>query len=61
MTMLLWLGIILGALVVITIGLRAVGTSRWTRMIRTHTTQLESGTGSCRPIVDSQFDEMLKP
>ena len=48
MTMLLWLGIILGALVVIAIGLRAVGASRWARMIRTHTTQIESGSVDAR-------------
>ena len=43
MTVLLWLGIVLGALVVLVIGLRAVGAARWSAMIRTHTTQLESG------------------
>jgi len=48
MTMLLWLGIILGALVVIAIGLRAVGASRWARMIRTHATQIESGSVDAR-------------
>jgi len=45
MTVLLWLGIALGALVVLVIGLRAVGAARWTAMIRTHTTQLKSGSG----------------
>jgi len=48
MTMLLWLGIILGALVVIAIRLRAVGASRWARMIRTHATQIESGSVDAR-------------
>jgi hypothetical protein len=48
MTVLLWLGIVLGALVVIAIGLRAVGASRWARMIRTHTTQLEAGSVDAR-------------
>jgi hypothetical protein len=43
MTVLLWLGIALGALVVLAIGLRAVGAARWAGMIRTHTNQLESG------------------
>jgi hypothetical protein len=43
MTVLLWLGIALAALVVLAIGLRALGAARWVEMIRTHTTQLESG------------------
>ncbi|HOF51689.1 MAG TPA: hypothetical protein PKX82_05240 [Rhodoferax sp.] len=43
MTLLLWLGIVLGALVVLEIGLRAAGAARWAEMTRTHTTQLESG------------------
>ena len=43
MTVLLWLGIALGGLVVLAIGLRAAGTARWAEMIRTHTTLLESG------------------
>jgi hypothetical protein len=43
MTVLLWLGIALAALVVLALGLRAVGAARWAEMIRTHTTQLESG------------------
>jgi hypothetical protein len=43
MTVLLWLGIVLGALVVLAIGLRAVGAARWADLVRTHTTQLESG------------------
>ena len=42
MTMLLWLGIALGGLVVLAMGLRAVGASRWARMILAHTTPLES-------------------
>jgi len=58
MTMLLWLGIILGALVVIAIGLRAVGASRWARMIRTHATQIESGSVDARSRLPSpvRFD-----
>ena len=48
MTMLLWLGIVLGALVVIAIRLRAAGATRWVEMIRTHTTQLESGSVDAR-------------
>ena len=43
MTVLLWVGIALAALVVLAIGLRALGAARWAEMIRTHTTQLESG------------------
>lgn len=43
MTVLLWLGLALVALVVLAIGLRAVGAARWAEMIRMHTTQLESG------------------
>lgn len=43
MTVLLWLGISLGVLVVIAIGLRAVGAARWAELVRTHTSLLESG------------------
>lgn len=43
MTVLLWVGMALAALVVLAIGLRALGAVRWAEMIRTHTTQLESG------------------
>jgi hypothetical protein len=43
MTVLLWLGIALGALVVVAVGLRAVGASRWDELVRTHTSLLESG------------------
>ena len=42
MTVLLWVGIVLAALVVLAIGLRALGAARWTELVRTHTTQLES-------------------
>ena len=48
MIVLLWLGIVLGALVVIAIGLRAAGAARWAEMIRTDTTQLESGSVDAR-------------
>ena len=43
MTLLLWLGVVLGVLVVIAVGLRVVGAIRWAELIRTHTGQLESG------------------
>ena len=43
MTSLLWLGVVLGVLVVTALGLRVVGTNRWAELIRTHTGQLESG------------------
>ena len=43
MTVLLWVGMALVVLVVLAIGLRAVGAARWTELVRTHTTQLESG------------------
>jgi hypothetical protein len=43
MTVLLWVGMALVVLVVVLIGLRAVGAARWAEMIRTHSTQLESG------------------
>ncbi len=46
MTALLWLGGVLGALVVIALGLRTVGASRWAELISTHTRQLESGRGN---------------
>ena len=48
MTLLLWLGIVLGALVVLAISLRAAGATRWAEMTRTHTTQLESGSLDAR-------------
>jgi hypothetical protein len=43
MAVLPWLGIALAVLVVLAIGLRAVGAARWAGMIRTHTNQLEAG------------------
>ena len=43
MTVLLWVGIALAALVVVAIGLRTLGAARWTELVRTHTTPLESG------------------
>ena len=43
MTWLLWLGVMLGVLIVIALGLRVVGANRWTELIRTHAGQLESG------------------
>ena len=43
MTVLLWVGIALAALVVVAIGLRTLGAARWTELVRTHTIQLESG------------------
>jgi hypothetical protein len=43
MTALMWLGFALGLLVVIAMGLRAVGAARWDGLVRTHTSLLESG------------------
>jgi hypothetical protein len=43
MTVLLWVVIALVALVALAIGLRTLGAARWTELVRTHTTQLESG------------------
>jgi hypothetical protein len=43
MMVLMWVGIGLVALVVLAIGLRALGAARWAEMIRTHTTQLDTG------------------
>jgi hypothetical protein len=43
MTVLLWLGIALGVLVVIAIALRVVGGARWAELVRTHTSLLVSG------------------
>ncbi len=43
MTWLLWLGMALGALVVIVAGLKVVGANRWAALMRRHTNQLESG------------------
>ena len=43
MTSLLWLGGVLGALVVVVLVFRVVGANRWAELIRTLTNQLESG------------------
>lgn len=43
MTVLLWIGFALGVLVVMAIGLRVVGATRWAELVRTHTSLLESG------------------
>jgi len=43
MTWLLWLGVAMVALVVLALGLRAVGANRWVELVRSHTSQLESG------------------
>jgi hypothetical protein len=43
MTWLLWLGGLLGVLLVIAFGLRMVGANRWAELIRAHASQLESG------------------
>ncbi len=43
MTVLMWLGFALGAVVVVALGLRVVGTARWDELVRTHTSLLESG------------------
>jgi hypothetical protein len=48
MTVLLWVGIALAALVALAIGLRALGAARWTEMIRTHTAPLESGSAAAQ-------------
>ena len=58
MTILLWLGIALGGLVALAMGLRAVGASRWARMIRAHTTPLESDSVDARGLLPSptRFD-----
>ena len=43
LTWLLWLGAAVGLLVVAATGLRLVGARHWAELIRTHTSQLESG------------------
>jgi hypothetical protein len=43
MSVLLWLGFALAALVVVAVGVRAVGAARWAALVRTHTGLLESG------------------
>lgn len=53
MTALLWLGGVLGALVVIALGLRAAGASRWAELIRTHTRQLEFGRVNVQSLAQS--------
>ncbi len=45
MTWLQWLGAVFGVLVMIALGFRVIGTNRWTELIRTHTSHLESGRG----------------
>ena len=51
MTALLWLGGVLGTLVVIALGLRALGASRWAELIHTHTSQLEQGRVNVQSLV----------
>jgi hypothetical protein len=46
LTWLLWLGGVVGVLLVIAFGLRVVGANRWAGLIRTQTIQLESGRGN---------------
>jgi hypothetical protein len=43
MTVLIWLGFALGALVVMAISLRLIGAARWTQMVRAHISVLDSG------------------
>ena len=43
MTLLLWLGGVLGLLIVTALGMRVVGANRWAALIRTQAGQLESG------------------
>jgi hypothetical protein len=62
MTWLLWLGVVVGVLVVIALGLRVVGANRWAELMRTHTGQLEAGrvdarsSGQIRPPSPARFD-----
>ncbi len=58
MTVMLWVGIALAALVVLAAGWRALGAARWTELVRTHTTQLESGSAGARERLPSpaRFD-----
>jgi hypothetical protein len=58
MTWLLWLGGVVGVLVAFAIGLRMVGANRWAELIRTQTSQLESGRVEDRSQVPSpaRFD-----
>jgi hypothetical protein len=43
MTGLIWLGIALGVMFVVAIGVHVLGTARWVKLVRTHTSLLESG------------------
>ena len=43
MTVLLWLGFALVALIVVGMGVSAIGAARWAALVRTHTRLLESG------------------
>lgn len=58
MTVPMWVGLVLVALVVLVIGLRAAGAARWNGMIRTHTTELDSGRRGARDRLPSaaRFD-----
>jgi len=43
MTVLMWLGFALGALAVIAVGFRAIGAARWAKLVRAHSSVLDSG------------------
>ncbi len=53
MTWLPWLGGVVGVLAVTAVALRRVGAERWADLIRTHTSQLESGRVDVQP---TRFD-----
>ena len=58
MTWLRWLGMVLGALVLVAVALRVVGAARWAALIRAHTSLLESGRGGAQrsPPSPKRFD-----
>jgi hypothetical protein len=58
MTWLLWLGVVVGVLVVAAIGLARYGARHWADLIRTHTSQLESSRvdGEGRPPSPARYD-----
>lgn len=58
MTSLVWVGVVVGVLVIAAVALRVVGAMRWAELIRTHTNQLEAARldGKGQPPFPARFD-----
>lgn len=52
----LWLGAVIGILVIVVVALNYIGGLRWTELIRTHTGQLELGRTDLGSLKPSRFD-----